>query len=135
VKVVTYLLFYGYVILLVVAGAWGVFFGAFDQRLLFRLDVHTLVPITASSLVSQYRFLRAMEFGFGMFSIIYRHQIFTVPAFNRLFLATMTLGVAARIVSLILDGRPLPIFFFFLGTELAGVVSIYVYSRGTLEKA
>lgn len=133
-KFFTYLLFYGYVILLVLAGAWGVFFAAFDQRLLFHLDVPALAPLTAASLVSQYRFLRAMEFGFGMFSIIYRRQIFTVRAFNRLFLATMTFGVAARILSLVLDGRPLPVFYFFLGTELAGVVFIYAYSRHTLEK-
>jgi len=134
-KILTYLLFYGYVILLIFAGAWGIFFATLDQRLLFHLDLHALVPITAASLVSQYRFLRAVEFGFGMFSIVYRREIFTVQAFNRLFLATMTCGVVARIVSLILDGRPLPVFYFFLGSELAGVVFIYAYSRRTLEKA
>jgi Domain of unknown function (DUF4345) len=134
-KVLTYLLFYGYVIVLIFAGPWGVFFATFDQQLLFHLDVHALVPITAASLVSQYRFLRAIEFGFGMFSIVYRRQIFTVRAYNRLFLATMTFGVAARILSLILDGQPLPVFYFFLGLELAGVVFIYAYSRRTLEKA
>jgi len=134
-KFLAYLLFYGYVILLILAGAWGVFFARFDHRLLFHLDVRLLAPIPAASLVSQYRFLRAMEFGFGMFSIIYRREIFTSRAFNRLFLATMAFGVVARIVSLILDGRPLPIFYFFLASEFAGVIFIYAYSRRTLEKA
>jgi len=134
-KVLAYLLFYSYVIVLILAGAWGVFLAAFDQQLLFHLNVHALAPVTAASLVSQYRFLRAVEFGFGMFSIKYRRQIFTVSACNRLFLATMTLGVVARISSLILDGRPLPVFYFFFGWELAGIVFIYVYSRRTLEKS
>ena len=134
-KFLAYLLFYGYVILLIVAGAWGVFFARFDHRLLFQLDVHTLMPVTAASLVSQYRFLRALEFGFGMFSILYRREIFTSRAFNRLFLATMAFGVVARIVSLVLDGPPFPIFYFFLTTEFAGVVFIYTYSRQTLERA
>ena len=134
-KIVTYLLFYGYVGLLILAGAWGVFFARIDHRLLFHLDVRVLVPISAASLVSQYRFLRAMEFGFGVFSIVYRHEIFTVRAFNRLFLITMAFGVMARIVSIILDGPPLPVFYFFLGSELAGVMFIYVYSRKTLERA
>lgn len=134
-KLLAYLLFYGYVILLIVAGAWGVFFARFDHQLLFHLDLHALAPVTATSMVSQYRFLRALEFGFGMFSIIYRHEIFTSRAFNRLFLATMAFGVAARIISLIFDGRPFPIFYFFLASEFAGIILIYVYSRRTLERA
>ncbi|HEV2351330.1 MAG TPA: DUF4345 family protein [Terriglobia bacterium] len=134
-KVLTYLLYYGYVITLVLAGAWGVFFAAFDQRVLFHLDVQALAPITAASLVSQYRFLRAVEFGFGAFSVVYRREIFTRYGFNRLFLTTMGFGVAARVASLILDGPPLPVFNFFLIYELVSIISIYAYSRRTLEKA
>jgi peptidoglycan/LPS O-acetylase OafA/YrhL len=76
-----------------------------------------------------------MEFGFGMFSIIYRREIFTSRAFNLLFLVTMSFGVVARIVSLFLEGHPFSIFYFFLASELAGVICIYAYSRRTLEKA
>jgi Domain of unknown function (DUF4345) len=134
-KFLAYALFYGYVILLIVAGGWGVFFARFDHRLLFHLDVRALAPMSAASLVSQYRFLRAVEFGFGMFSIIYRREIFTSRAFNRLFLATMSLGVVARLISLIFDGPPFSFFYFFLASELAGVIFIYTYSRRTLEKS
>ena len=133
-KFLAYLLFYAYVITLILAGVWGVFFARIDHRLLFHLDIHTLAPVTAASLVSQYRFLRAVEFGFGMFSIVYRREIFTLRAFNRLFLATMSFGIVARIVSLILDGQPFWIFYLFLATEFVGVILIYLYSRRTLEK-
>jgi uncharacterized protein DUF4345 len=133
-KVLTYLLYYGYVITLVLAGAWGVFFATLDYHILFHLDVHMLAPLSAASSVSQYRFLRAVEFGFGTFSVVYRREIFTRHAFNRLFLTTMGFGVAARVISLIFDGRPFPAFNFFLIYELVSIVFIYVYSRRTLEK-
>ncbi len=134
-KVVTYGLFGGYVITLILAGAWGVFFATIDHRVLFHLDVQSLARVPAASLVSQYRFLRAIEFGFGMFSAVYRRQIFTERTFNRLFLGVMGLGVAARFVSLLLDGRPFPVLNFFLVYELVSIIFIYWHSRGVLEKA
>jgi len=133
-KTFTYVFFYGYIVTLILAGAWGVFFATLDHWLLFRINVHLLARVPAASLVSQYRFLRAIECGFGMFSIIYHREIFTVRAFNRLFLGTMAFGVAARFVSFILDGWPFPVFYFFLAWELIGIVFIYAYSRGTLER-
>ena len=126
--------FYGYVFLLIVAGAWGACFAAqFDHNVLFNLDVQTLVPKTAASLLSQYRFLRAIEFGFGIFAVLFRKEIFSNPKFNRVFLATMLLGVVARIISFILDGQPNAVFYFFAISELTGVIIIYIYSRRTLE--
>lgn len=131
-KLLTDLFFFGYVGLLIVAGAWGVFGARLDQRLLLGLDLRALEPRTAASVVSQYRFLRAIECGFGLFAFIFRHDIFTVPLFNQLFLATMTLGVVARGVSLLVEGRPRPAFYFFLATEAVGAVLIYAYTRHTL---
>lgn len=131
-KLLTDLFFFGYVGLLIVAGAWGVFGARLDQRLLLGLDLSTLEPRTAASVVSQYRFLRAIECGFGLFAFIFRHAIYTVPLFNQLFLATMTLGVVARVVSLRVEGRPRPVFYFFLATEAVGAVLIFAYTRHTL---
>ena len=131
----TYILFYGYVLLLIAAGAWGAFFGAkLDHQILFGLDVETLNPQTAASLVSQYRFLRAIELGFGMSSLLFRKEIFSDIRFNRLFLAIMLSGVIARIISLILEGHPNSIFYFFLISEILGVIFIFIYSRKTLRK-
>jgi hypothetical protein len=127
-----WILFYGYTGLLVVAGVWGMLAGRFDQRLLFGLDPDTLPPRTAASLVSQYRFLRAIEAGFGAFALLYRGEIFTEAPFNTLFLTAMAMGVAARLVSLARDGRPRTIFYFFLISEGVGVVLIYLQTRHTL---
>ncbi len=134
-KTLAYGLFYVYVGTLILAGAWGIVGARLDQRLLFGLSLHELDRVTAASLLSQYRFLRAVELGFGLFALIYRVEIFTVPAYNRLFLTIMTLGVLTRVFSLAVDGLPRPVFFVFLLTEAAGVVAIYAYSRTTLRPA
>ena len=134
-KILAYGLFYAYVGPLIVAGAWGIVGARIDQRVLIGLSLDGLEPVTVASLLSQYRFLRAVELGFGLFALSYRTEIFTVPTYNRLFLAVMTLGVLTRVISLAVDGLPRPVFFVFLLTEAAGVAAIYAYSRRTLRPA
>jgi uncharacterized protein DUF4345 len=125
--------FYGYASLLVLAGAWGLFAARLDHRVLFGLDLEGLGEPTGASLVTQYRFLRAVELGFGSFALMFKPEIFTQRSFNRLFLATMAAGVLARVISRLVDGRPRPIFYAFLFTEALGAVLIFQYTRGLLE--
>jgi hypothetical protein len=133
-RLLSKIFFYGYVLLLIMAGCWGIFSARWDHRVLFHMNIEVLEPKVAASLLSQYRFLRAIELGFGLFSLRFRNEIFEKRTFNRLFLAGMSLGVVARLVSLIMDGSPHPIFYFFLLYELIGVLLIYFYSRTTLVK-
>jgi len=134
-KYLSYLLFYSYVLTLVAAGAWGAFGNAaLDQRLLFDLDVRLLPPATAASLLSQYRFLRLLEAGFGIFALVFARAIYQKPKFNTLFLSVMGLGVLARGVSWLVDGRPKAVFGFFLLSELVGVVIIFLHTRRTLAR-
>lgn len=121
-----YALFYGYVGLLVLAGSWGIFFARVDQEVLLRLDVATLPTPTQANVLSQYRFLRATELGFGAYALVYRRAILTGSS-TALFLCIMAAGVLARLVSIVVDGSPDPWFYFFLVTELAGVVLIYAH--------
>ena len=129
-----WLLFYGYVLMLVLAGGWGVVMARWDHRHLLNIDPDTLSQLAEACVLSQYRFLRAMEFGFGLFALIYRREIYTNRRANRLFLAGMGLGIVARLVSLPLDGAPSWLFYGFLGSEAAGIVAIAWYSRSTLER-
>lgn len=127
-KFTAYFFFYCYIGLVLLAGFWGAFLGAdFDHQLLFNLDTSTLEDDTRANLLSQYRFLRAMEFGYGLFAIIFTKEIFSLKKFNRLYLAIMSAGVLARIVSIVDDGSPSALFYFFLIFELIGVVVIYLY--------
>jgi hypothetical protein len=124
--------FAGYVGTLVAAGAWGAVFGRVDQKLLLDLDLEQLPERTQANLMSQYRFLRAIELGFGLFAVIHRDDIHHRRPFNRLFLFTMTAGVSGRLVSVPLDGSPSPAMYFFAGFELVGVGVIYAHTRTTL---
>jgi Domain of unknown function (DUF4345) len=129
------ILFYGYVALLILAGAWGVIFGRLDQSLLLSLDLHRLPPRVHADVMSQYRFLRAIELGFGLFAFLHRNDIFRLPAFNRLFLFTMAAGVVARVIGTVVDGSPSLAMYLFGGLELVGLVAIYAYTRATLRRA
>jgi hypothetical protein len=132
-KYASYLLFYGYVLTLLLAGGWGAFGGAaLDHRLLFDLDVRQLPPATSASLLSQYRFLRLIEVGFGLFALVFVREIYQQPKFNMLFLSVMAAGVLARALSWQVDGPPKPVFGFFLVYELVGVVVLFLYTRRTL---
>ncbi len=77
-----------------------------DASLLFDLEIDGLAPRTEASLLSQYRFLRAIELSFGLWAMIHRAAIHTRRDANRLFLSVMAAGVAARLLSLALDGSP-----------------------------
>jgi hypothetical protein len=129
-RLANYFFFYSYVGLLIVAGFWGAFINPeFDFHLLISLDIDILTNFQRINLLSQYRFLRAIELGFGLFSILFVKSIFSEKKFNRLFIFIMSAGILSRISSLLLDGFPSGLMFFFLGFELVGVVVIYFYSR------
>lgn len=134
-KTLSYFFFYTYIGLVVLAGCWGAFLGAdLDHQLLLNLDTNTLTDTTRANVLTQYRFLRAMELGFGLFSIVFRKEIFIVRKFNMLFLSIMLAGVLARAVSLFADGSPSWIFYFFMIYEGIGVIIIYLYSKNKLEQ-
>ena len=127
--------FYAYVALLIVAGAWGIVDARLDMRVLLQLHVHDLPHRTAANLLSQYRFLRAIELGFGVFALTQRRRIYSVRSNNRLFLSVMAAGVAARFISFAFDGTPSWWMFVFLGWELVGVVLIFLATRSGLADA
>jgi Domain of unknown function (DUF4345) len=127
--------FFVYVALLIVAGAWGIVGARVDMWVLLRLRINDLPDRTAANLLSQYRFLRAMELGFGVFAFTHWRRIYTLRSYNRLFLSVMTAGVAARLLSLALDGRTSWWMYLFLGWELVGVVLIFLATRSGLANA
>ena len=129
-KFLNHVFFYSYIGLVILAGSWGAFFNAnLDFEFLFHLNTHELPTHTRINLLSQYRFLRALELGFGIFSILFFKEIFSIKKYNRLFLAIMGLGILARVASWIMDGPPSGLFKFFLTYEAVGWIIIYMYSR------
>lgn len=127
--------FFGYVATLIAAGAWGMVGASVDMRVLLQLHIHVLPHRTAANLLSQYRFLRAIELGFGVFALTKWRRIYSVRSYNRLFLSAMGAGVAARLLSLALDGAPSWWMNVFLGFELVGIVLIFLATRSGLADA
>jgi len=129
-KLISYFFFYTYVGIVILAGFWGAFMNAnLDFQLLFGVDTNTLPDYTRINMLGQYRFLRAVELGYGVFSIIFARNIFNEKKFNALFLFIMASGVLARTVSIFAEGIPSRLMLFFLVYELVGVVMIYLYTR------
>jgi len=129
-KQVSYFFFYGYVGMLVLAGFWGAFGNInVDFQILFNMSPQILPEPERINLISQYRFLRAIEMGFGLFAVIFAKNIFSEKKFNILFLCIMASGVLARIVSIVIEGVPSRLLVFFLVYELIGLGVIYIYSR------
>jgi hypothetical protein len=129
-KAISYFFFYTYICTVVFAGFWGAFVNpAYDQQLLFHIDVHQLPDSSRIDLLSQYRFLRALELGFGIFSLLFMKHIFTIRKYNMLYLLIMALGILSRIFSLVFDGSPDRIFYGFLVFELLGIIFIFSYTH------
>lgn len=103
--------FYGYALFLAFAGGvagvlmprWRpLTFEVFGNHV-FRQQLDSEVMATV---LNQYRFMKSFEFGFGLFALVFRKEIYTRRRFNRFFLGVHFLGTVGRVLSLLADGRP-----------------------------
>jgi len=130
---ISYFFFYTYVGLVCLAGLWGAFgLARMDYSLLMQADLAVLTDRAEVNVLSQYRFLRALELGFGLFALSFVKEIFSERKFNHLFLGIMGMGILARVVSLFYEGTPNSMMLFFMLYELAGLILIFVYTRQTI---
>jgi hypothetical protein len=125
-----YFFFYTYIGLVLLAGFWGAFaYPYLEFKHLLAVDLETMEEAARVNLLSQYRFLRALEFGYGLFALLFLKEIFSIRKFNLLFLAIMAGGILARLVSWWWDGTPNGWALFFLSYEAVGWVTIIIYSK------
>jgi hypothetical protein len=134
-KIISYFFFYTYIGLVVIAGAWGAFINPVrDFSTLFDFKINDLNDFQKINILSQYRFLRAIELGFGVFSLTFFKEIFSEIKFNQVFLSIMALGILARVASWFWDGNPGLLTKFFMFYEAIAWVMIFIYSKSTIEK-
>ena len=129
---VTRILFWGYVLMLLVVGASGVFIAEWALSRIFAVRLDDMDKLARATILNQYRFLKSIEFAFGLFLISCRWEIFRVPKYNRIFLIGLFGGVAARLLAIVLDGMPHWAFLMFLALELATGVLVLIQSKKTL---
>ncbi|MBS1614892.1 MAG: DUF4345 family protein [Bacteroidetes bacterium] len=122
--------FWGYIALVCVAGLWGAFLNPwFDFRWLFHMEVSQRPDFERINMLSQYRFLRALELGYGMFCVFHSRDIFSKKKINILFLCAMGGGITARLLSLVLDGRSSNWGLAFLSYEFIAWWLIFFFAR------
>jgi hypothetical protein len=134
-KQISYFFFFTYIGLVVIAGLWGSFINpVWDFATLFQFQINDLNDFERINILSQYRFLRALELGLGIFALTFSKEIFTQRKFNAVFLSIMGIGILARVVSWIVDGNPGLLTKFFMFYEALGWVLIFAYSKSSLSK-
>jgi hypothetical protein len=120
---ITQFLFWGYVGMLVGMGASGIFIAPWELNKFFGIPVDGLERKARATFLSQYRFLKGMELGFGTFAVVFRQQVFTVPAYHQFFLIVLFAGAGARVLSMLIDGRPSNFFI---------IVTVYEVATGVM---
>ena len=128
-----YFFFYTYIGLVLLAGFWGAFvYPYLEFEYLLEVDLQTLEEGAKVNLLSQYRFLRALELGYGLFAIVFLKEIFSIRKFNLLFLTIMGGGILARVVSWLVEGTPngWTIFFLFYEAVGWGIIAVYSSQKG-----
>jgi len=134
-RILAAILFYGWSGALLVLGGLGVFTGRWELSTLFHVDLEGMGREARANLLNQYRFLKAVEFGFGLFCFLFRKEIFQVPLFHRLFVTIVFLGAAARALAIGLEGWPHWIFIVVTILEFATGFAVVLYSRKTLVRS
>ena len=82
-----------------------------------------------ATMLNQYRFLKAVELGAGLFCLAFRRDILAGGRPAGVFLAIVALGVAARTTAWIADGRPATLFVIFLVLEIVVLVVVLLHLR------
>jgi hypothetical protein len=127
--------FLSYVGALIGAGGFGAVFAKTDARLIEGwVPADELPPRIAATVMSQHRFLRAMELGFGVFALRDREAFHTDRGANRLVLAAMGTGIGVRGIGLAREGKPGPLPFAFAGSEVVAIALIFAHTRRTLRR-
>ena len=121
--------YYAYVVTVVVAGAWGMVGARVDFPVLMSQPLAPLDKHGAINVLSQYRFLRGLELGFGIFAVRFRGRVYAERTFNAVFLTTMGLGILGRVFGLVIDGLPSALMLSFLIFEVVGIVLIFADTR------
>jgi len=121
--------FWGYTAMLLGVGASGVFVAHWELVTVFSMPLIEGTTV-AATILNQYRFLKAMEFAFGLFCAIWHRDIFRNTREHRVFLGGVFAGVAARLLGLAHDGMPRIAFVIFAALELITGLLVWFSARG-----
>jgi hypothetical protein len=114
---------------LVVVGTVGIFTPHWEFPTLFGIDPSGFSHDSQANLLNQYRFLKAVELGAGLFCFANRPSTLDGGRGSLLFLALVSAGIFARTLAWITDGRPSALFVGFLLFEVLLFVVFVLHLR------
>lgn len=120
---------FGYAAMLVVVGAVGIVSARWEFGAVYGIDSSAWSPDTQATMLNQYRFLKSVELGAGVFCLAYRKSIMNGGLAATVFLTIVALGVCARSFAWIVDGRPATAFIVFLLLEALVFVAVVLQLR------
>jgi hypothetical protein len=121
--------FYGYTGMLLAVGGSGIFIAGWELKRIFRVGLDAMASVDRSTLLNQYRFLKSLELTFGIWSITFRDEILRPSPQNGVFVTGVFLGVLARTLSIVIDGRCRWVFVVFLVLELVTGIAVLYHAR------
>ncbi len=133
-RVLARVAFWSYVAALFVLGAAGVLFPEPELDALYQARLAGLDE-ARDVVLHQYRFLKGIVLGFGIYCWTFRREILQPGVHHRIFLTTLFLGAGARLISWILDTRPQDRLISFTISELIFGLLILAYVRADQRSA
>jgi hypothetical protein len=119
----------GYSAMLVVTGIAGILSARWELATIFKVDPSSWSPDIQATMLNQYRFLKGLELGGGLFCLAYRADIMAGGRASRVFLAIVAAGIAGRAFAWIVDGTPATAFVIFLVLETLVFVAVAAHLR------
>lgn len=119
------LLQFGYSLVFLAVGAVGIFCTGWELRTTYGFDPAALTD--PASFLGQYQFLKAVEFGMGLFGLLMRREILSKGVENLIFQAVVLSGVIARLAAWISYGTPKPVFILIMLLEALTFVFIWLH--------
>jgi len=121
------ILLIGYTAMLCGVGLAGIFTSRWELTHVFGLDLAAMTPQIRATFLNQYRFLKAVELGAGLFCWFMRKPILDGGTIGKVFLALVGGGVVARTLAWMVDGRPSWPFIAFLVLEALVFATVLRY--------
>jgi hypothetical protein len=118
-----------YALSLVCIGAFGMLTLEWELARFYGIDVLSLSGQEGATLLNQFRFLKAIELSFGLYSLAFRRDIMAGGLACTLFLCGLGLGAFARGMSMVLDGWPDAAFVAFFAAEVIIFVFVFLNAR------
>lgn len=126
-RVIARLVLWVAIVLFIGIGVSGVLLGPWELTHLVVSDLGD-VAVERVTVLNQLRFLKAMELAMGLVLLVLRREALDDRRHQRAVLLVLWVTPLARVVSLVLDGWPHPMFTALLAFELSGAVAMSVYA-------